>query len=155
MNRPAYEECYLESMKQKSRYLFRLIARNCPNCFEVISAYMQGEYRRNMDLGNPLYLNKTPKQILGSLHITPNPDAGISEAYDEFILDWMADIYVYLQWKYRLWSGELVKVIVPENLYEKYYPLHETSLENGADKLVKIYGLQIHHSISHAPHLNT
>ena len=65
MNRPAYEKCYLESMLQKSRYLFRLIARNCPKAFEVISAYMQGEYRWNMDLGNPLYLNKTPKQILG------------------------------------------------------------------------------------------
>lgn len=141
MNRPAYEECYLESMRQKSRYLFRLIARNCSNPFEIISAYMQGEYRRYMDLGNPLYLNKTPKQILGSLHITMNPDAGISETYDEFILDWMADIYVYLQWKYGLWSGELVKTITPEDLYGKYYPLHEASLENGTDKLVKIYGL--------------
>lgn len=141
MNRPAYEECYLESVRQKSRYLFRLIARNCSNPLEIISAYMQGEYRWYMDLGNPLYLNKTPKQILGSLHITMDPDAGISEIYDEFILDWMADIYVYLQWKYGLWSGELVKAITPEDLYEKYYPLHEASLENGADKLVRIYGL--------------
>lgn len=98
MSRPAYEECYLESMMQKNRYLFRLMARNCSDVFGVISEYMQGEYRRNMDIGNPLYLNKTPKQILGSLHITINPEAGISKEYDEFILDWMADVYVYLQW---------------------------------------------------------
>lgn len=141
MNRPAYEKCYLEGMLQKSRYLFCLIARNCPQVFEVISAYMQGEYRRNMDLGNPLYLNKTPKQILGSLDISINPNAGISQEYDEFILDWMADIYVYLQWKYGLWSSEIVKKVKPEELYKKYYPLHEASLENGAQKLIKIYGL--------------
>ena len=141
MNKPAYEECYLEGMLQKSRYLFRLIGRNCADAFQVISAYMQGEYRRNMDLGNPLYLNKTPKQILGSLGIVINSEMKSSKDYDEFILDWMADIYVYLQWKYGLCSAKIVKRIAPEELYQKYDPLHETSLQNGVEKLMEIYGM--------------
>lgn len=142
MNKPAYEECYLESMLQKTRYLFRLIGRNCPDVFQTISVYMQGEYRRNMDLGNPLYLNKTPKQILGSLGIKIDTEVKISKDYDEFILDWMADVYVYLQWKYGLYSGKIVEKISPEDLYRKYYPLHEASLQNGAEKLMEIYGLK-------------
>lgn len=141
MNRPAYDECYLESMLQKNRYLFRLMARNCKDVYAAVSAYMQGDYRRNMDLGNPLYLNKTPKQILGSLNIEINPEVEISKEHDEFILEWMADIYVYLQWKYGLSSSEIVGRITPEDLYEKYYPLHEASLENGSEKLKNIYEL--------------
>lgn len=63
---PAYDVAYLDSMIKKHRYLFKLIGRNCEgNAFAVIDRYLRGEYRKRMDEGNPLYLNKTPKQILG------------------------------------------------------------------------------------------
>lgn len=136
---PAYDECYLDSMIQKTRYLFKLTARNCEDAFSTITDYMNGEYRKNMDQGNPLFLNKTPKQILGSIHVTIDENAPISETYDEFILEWMADIYTYMQWKYALLSADIVKQITPEELYSKYCPLHEASIENGADKLFHIY----------------
>lgn len=55
-----------------------------------------------MKLLNPLYLNKLPKQILGSLGVTIQEDSEISEEYDEFILEWMADVYTYMQWKYDI-----------------------------------------------------
>jgi hypothetical protein len=54
---------------------------------------------------------------------------------------WMADIYMYMQWKYNIFSAEIVNKIKPEELYLKYYPLHEASVENGVDKLRKIYGI--------------
>ena len=139
MKMPAYDECYLEGMLQKNRYLFKLMARNCDNVFQVISDYMNGEYRKYMDMGNPLYLNKTPKQILGSLGINISEYDNISEQYDEFILEWMADIYVYMQWKHNILSSEIVMKIKPEALYQKYSPLHETSIENGVEKLKEIY----------------
>lgn len=135
MKMPAYDECYLEGMIQKTRYLFKLIARNCDDAFQVIRDYMNGIYRNYMDVGNPLYLNKTPKQILGSLGICIENYDQISEKYDEFIFEWMADIYTFMQWKYELKSCEIVEKIKPEELYMKYYPLHETSLENGVEKL--------------------
>lgn len=135
MQMPAYDEAYLDSMIQKTRYLFKLIARNCDRVFDVIREYMEGEYRERMDDGNPLYLNKTPKQILGSLGIRIENDEEISEAYDEFILEWMADIYTYMQWKWNLPSKDIVQGVGPAELYGKYYPLHEASIENGADKL--------------------
>ena len=74
-----------------------------------------------MDEGNPLFLNKTPKQILGSLRVEIRTDADISDKYDEFILEWMA------------------AKIKPEELYSLYNPLHETSLENSIEKLKTIY----------------
>lgn len=136
---PAYDECYLDSMIQKIRYLFKLIARNCEDVFGIITDYMEGEYRQRMDEGNPLYLNKTPKQILGSLDISIHNLTEIAEAYDEFILEWMADIYTYMQWSYNISSKEIVKRIKPEELYSKYDPLHETSIRNGAEKLWNIF----------------
>ncbi len=136
---PAYDECYLDGMFQKIRYLFKLIARNCDDVFGVITDYMEGEYRQRMDEGNPLYLNKTPKQILGSLDILIHNLTEISEEYDEFILEWMADIYTYIQWSYNISSKEIVKRIEPEELYSKYDPLHETSIKNGVEKLLEIY----------------
>lgn len=58
-----------------------------------------------------------------------------------FILEWMADIYTYMQWKYNLMSEKIVDKIKPEDLYKKFLPLHEASLENGAEKLRKIYNI--------------
>lgn len=141
MNRPAYDEAYLEDMLQKTRYLFKLIARNCTNIFSVVTDYMECDYRKHMDEANPLYLNKTPKQILGSMNISIQKDAEISREYDEFILEWMADIYTYMQWKYGMTSESIVKKIKPEALYKKYSPLHEMSVKNGVDRLLEIYGL--------------
>ena len=133
--------CYYDSMIQKNRYLFKLIARNTDEPFHVIKDYMKSDYRKAMDRGNPLYLNKTPKQILGSIGIRIQPEAGINEKYDEFILEWMADVYTYMQWKYDLKSEDIADKIKPEELYNKYFPLHEASLENGAEKLKKIYNI--------------
>lgn len=128
-------------MIQKTRYLFKLISRNCNDVFKVISDYMNSDYRQYMDMGNPLYLNKSPKQVLGELGIEINEYNNISETYDEFILEWIADIYTYLQWKHNLSSKTIAEAISPEDLYSKYYPLHETSVENGVDKLKQIYNL--------------
>lgn len=137
----AYDECYLDSMLLKHRYLFKLIARNCEDAFAVIVDYMNGEYRKRMDEGNPLYLNKTPKQILGSMGIQIQEYEKISDTYDEFILEWMADIYTYMQWTYSIASADIVRKIQPRDLYDKYSPLHETSLKNGVEKLKNIYQL--------------
>ena len=133
--------CYFDSMIQKNRYLFKLIARNTDEPFCVIKDYMKSDYRKAMDFGNPLYLNKTPKQILGSIGIKIDSEAGINEKYDEFILEWMADVYTYMQWKYNLKSEDIVDKIKPKELYNKYFPLHEASLENGVEKLKKICNL--------------
>ena len=139
MTIPAYDESYLDSMMQKTRYLFRIIARNSQQAFDVITDYMISDYREYMDMGNPLYLNKTPKQILSSIGFDADFNAEISDLYDEFIFDWMADIYTLLQWQYGLWSKDIVNRIPSGILYKKYNPLHEASLENGIRKLYDIY----------------
>ncbi len=141
MSDTAYDACYYDMMIQKNRYLFKLTARNTDSPFQVIEAYMKSDYRKAMDRGNPLYLNKTPKQILGNMGIRISPDNQMSEKYDEFILEWMADVYTYMQWKYKLLSENIVEKIKPEELYKKYSPLHEASLENSVEKLRKIYNV--------------
>ena len=135
---PAYGESSLDGMITKTRYLFKLIGRNCADPFSAIASYMKSDYRKYMDMGNPMYLNKTPKQIMEELDIRIQNDCEINEKYDEFILEWMADIYVYMQWKYDLSSAEIIEKTTPESLYQKYYPLHETSIENGVRKLLSM-----------------
>lgn len=142
MKKPAYDECYLDMMIQKGRYLFKLIGRNCGDVFCMITEYMKSDYRKYMDMGNPLYLNKTPKQILGNMGLHVDVNADINEKWDEFILEWMSDIYVYLQWYYGIYSSDIAEKIKPEKLYSMYHPLHEASVSNACGKLIKIYGLQ-------------
>ena len=60
MTIPAYDESYLDSMMQKTRYLFRIIARNSQQAFDVITDYMTSDYREYMDMGNPLYHSIRP-----------------------------------------------------------------------------------------------
>lgn len=141
MSKPAYDEGYLDDMYLKNRYLFKLIARNCREPFSAIRQYMESDCRKGMDVGNPKYLNKTPKQILGDMGIRISAKAGISEQYDEFILEWMADIYTYIQWYYNIPSAVIGVKIAPEQLYQKYFPMHEAAVSRGAEKLVKQYGL--------------
>lgn len=141
MSKPAYDVSYYDSMTEKGRYLFKLIARNTENPFPVIVKYMNSEYRRNMDGGNPLFLNKTPKQILESVGIAVRNQFDIKGEYDESILAWMADVYTYLQWYYNLQSKDIVQKIPPKELYGMYSPLHEASLSNCGEKLKAIYHL--------------
>lgn len=143
MEKRAYDSCYLDMMIQKGRYLFKLIGRNAEDVFYTIEAYMTGDYRKHMDMGNPLYLNKTPKQILGEMKIQIDEQKQENPVMDEFILEWMSDIYTYMQWSRNIPSAEIVSVIKPEELYRKYYPLHETSVENGVEKLCGIYGFRV------------
>ena len=72
MSKMAYDMYYYDSMLQKTRYLFKLIARNTDEPFRVVRDYMKSDYRRAMDWENPLYLSKTPKQNLGSFEISIN-----------------------------------------------------------------------------------
>ena len=143
MCRKAYDEVYLDFMIQKTRYLFKLIARSDIEAFSTIESYMCCDYRKYMDNGNPLYLNKTPKQILSSIGIQCQHDMEISEEYDEFIMEWIADIYTYMQWNYNLSSKEIVKKIKPNELYRKFNPLHEMSIKNAVERLVEMHQINI------------
>ena len=70
MNNPAYDSGYLNSAKLSGRYLFKLIARNCSDCFGIIYKYMKSDYRRYMDMGKPINYLKNPKMIMAKMEIS-------------------------------------------------------------------------------------
>ena len=131
----SYDKVYLDHMLKEHEYLFRLFSRKDINTFDAIRLYMISEQRALMDIGNSKAINMTPKQLINrmfeqcSLH-SENDDC------DEFILNWMARIYVLLQFQTSKSSTEIVNRVSPEWLYNNYSPLHETSDTNGVSKVL-------------------
>lgn len=130
----SYDEVYLQSAYDIHEYLFHMFIDSGYDFFECINAYMNGHERQLMDMGNPLALNLTPKQLLNRMD-----KKGISKAdneeIDPFISNWIADMLVYLQWFYEISSKEIVEKLDVKKLYQMYSPLHEASISNGAAKL--------------------
>ena len=119
----SYDEIYLPHMLKMHEYLFRLFARSDADTFDVVRLYMISEQRAAMDVGHPKYINMTPKK----------------DNRDEFIMNWMARIYVLLQFQTEKSSVEIVNRVSPEWLYDHYSPLHEASDVNGVRKILEIF----------------
>lgn len=134
----SYDEIYLPHMLKMHEYLFRLFARSDADTFDVVRLYMISEQRAAMDVGHPKYINMTPKQLINRLHenfiLNPKKDNR-----DEFIMNWMARIYVLLQFQTEKSSVEIVNRVSPEWLYDHYSPLHEASDVNGVRKILEIF----------------
>lgn len=111
--------------------------------FSLIDAYMRhSEIRRKMDEGNWSALNKGHKQVLNSIDYSLGKPNDHSMELDGILLDWMARIYVLLQWAYRIPSAEISRVLPAAELCRTYNPLHETSEKTACEKLIHKYFLE-------------
>lgn len=143
MIKPAYDELYLQSNIELHKLLFLDFFQNVPyknyNFYELVDLYFStSEIRAKMDAGNWSALNKGDKQLLNDIDISGlnfDMDKNKNIYIDYFIVKWMAEIYVYLQWKYNIPSTEIIKNIPSLSLAKMYSPLHETSIENACEKL--------------------
>ena len=130
----AYDKVYLDSIYKIHEYLFHLFMESEFDYFDCIRKYLHSNGRKLMDMGNPLALNETPKRLFGKIQ-NQNIQIGSNEIIDPIISNWVADIYVYLQWSRNIPSAFLCDRIDPKRLYSMYYPLHETSIEQAGRKL--------------------
>ena len=137
----AYDALYLNDVCKVHRYLFTLLNRNKEyDTFSLIDSYMQhSEIRSRMDVGNWSALNKSGKQLYNSTPLKYAKGSNIQDDYDDAILEWVADIYVRMQWKYNIPSTFLSQKIPAKDIYKAYYPLHETSYDNACAKLYNKY----------------
>ena len=137
----AYDRIYLHSVVYHSQALFRIMSDRDENLFDALRLYMISFQRMLMDVGNPLAINKTPRQLISRMYDGYKLKSGDSQAgnYDKFILNWMARIYVRLQFETCMSSMHIVNVLKPEWLYKYYYPLHEASIENALRKINDIF----------------
>lgn len=135
----AYDKFYLSGIFKITRFLLHIFIHSGHDYFGCIKEYMgNSSIRRKMDEGNWSALNKGIKQLCNSVDVADVP--GNDNAYmDEIMSDWISDIYVYMQWKYKLVSADIVKHLPPELLYDLYHPLHETGIDSACDKLYKRY----------------
>lgn len=139
----AYDKFYLSGIFKITRFLFHIFIQSGHDYFACINEYMKhSTIRKKMDEGNWSALNKGIKQLRNSVDITDVCEN--DNAYmDEIMSDWISDIYVYLQWKYKLVSANIVEYLPPELLYDLYNPLHETGIDNACDKLYKRYNYAV------------
>ena len=134
----SYDKAYLNSTIKIHEYLLHQFVSSGYSFFDLLDKYLLSEVRRQIDDGNPLALNLTPHQLLSRI-----PLNGIKKSdntnIDPFITNWMANILVYIQWYYEISSKEIAKKIDLKKLYGLYYPLHETALVIGADKVYAMF----------------
>jgi len=138
--RPAYDEMYLSDVMKVHRYLFELMEQ-CKqyDTLSMIDSYMRfSKIRKKIDSGNWSALNKSGKQLYNDIPLQFCKERGIEE-YDDIILDWIADMYVLLQWKYNLPSAYISFTLPADKMKEAYFPLHETSYNNSCEKLYHKY----------------
>ena len=135
LTKVAYDKDYLIGTMDLTRLVFIMLnEQNILNIYDQIDAYFQtSEIRERMDKGNWSALMKGSKQVFNS--IDKSNCANDNEKSDDIMLHWLADITVYLQWKYNLSSREFNTKCDARTLANLYYPLHETSINNAADKL--------------------
>lgn len=139
----AYDKLYLNDVMKVHRYLFVLMEQNTEyDTFSMIDSYMRySNIRHKMDLGNWSALNKSGKQLYNDIpfYNCKKKRKECQQQYDNTILEWMANIYVLLQWKYNISSFSLNLIIPADELYKTYFPLHETSYKNACEKLYNKY----------------
>lgn len=135
----SYDPFYLTGILKVTRFLFHKFIDSGYDFFDAIKRYMEHSLiRQKMDQGNWSALNKGINQLYHSVDFTDAPKSDNSDM-DGIMSDWIADVYVYMQWRYRMSSSDLVKRLPPEELRQLYYPLHETSLSVACEKLYQRY----------------
>lgn len=140
---PAYNELYLEGVENVTRLVFTCLVDSEYDFFDAVDAYMQtSEIRKKMDIGNSSALMKGHLQILHSIDFSGcKPNTENEENIDSILYHFMADIYVYLQWKYSLSSKEINEKVPARELARIFYPLHETSIAVACRKICHKYRL--------------
>lgn len=134
----AYNEIYLDSTLKIHEYLLHLFISSEYDFFDLLKGYLMSEERRNIDEGNPLSLNLTPRQLMNRIPLY-NIGKGDNTKIDPFVTNWIADVLVYLQWDYEMASSEIAEKVDLKRLYRLYNPLHETALSIGTDKVFAIF----------------
>lgn len=138
-NSYAYDPFYLTGILKITRFLFHKFIESGHDFFGSVKNYMeQSPIRQKMDQGNWSALNKGINQLYHSVNLAAIPQNDNSYM-DGIMSDWLADVYVYMQWRYRISSIDLVQCLTPEELCELYYPLHEASLSVACEKLYQRY----------------
>lgn len=137
----AYDSSYLEDVEDVHTLLFlKLNEIEQYSLCSMIDEYMQhSEIRKKMDKGNWSALNKGYKQLLHSIDFTRCKPKADNTEYDNILLEWVAHVYVMLQWKYNIPSKTISQKVPAELMMKLYNPLHETSYPNACEKIYKKY----------------
>ncbi len=139
----AYDALYLDDNINVHSLLFSKFNEvEQYSVYSMIDTYMQtSEIRKKMDVGNWSALNKGYKQLFNSADYSQceKRNANDYEEADWILLEWIATIYVIMQWKYIIPSEKINQAIPSLQLAHYYHPLSETSHLNACEKLFNKY----------------
>ncbi len=130
----AFPREYLEPLMMLTRYAFKKWNESDIDIFSAVDEYMKNSWvRQGMDRGLSPYLNKGVNQVVNSIN-KENCEKSEKPLSDSIVY-FLADIYTYLQWRYRLSSKEIIQKIPSRLLASMYMPLHEVSISKACEKL--------------------
>lgn len=142
----SYYDGYLDQVMEAWSYALVLISRQNCNCWGVMDRFLAGTafneiYKRE----NPKYLNMSPLQLLETMEFEDQfkwkktKQKKDDKDIDEVIIAWVGRLLAYFQWKYSIDFRDWIKYENTRAIYNIYYPLHEASYDNAADKLYERY----------------
>ncbi len=150
--KPNYYDGYLDEVMDTLSYAFVLIVQTPCNKWIVMDKLLGGTaYNEIHTRENPKYLNMSPLQILETMEFEDSfawkktKQQPGDEDIDETIIEWVGNLLAYFQWKYSIDFRDWLKYESVQSIYNIYYPLHEASYDNAADKLYERYQYYIKH----------
>ena len=141
----AYDELYLKQFEKAVAAVFMHMTEICCNVEDTLNAFLGSTVFKDIhDRANPMYLNKSPRQLFECLTFDEEFDVeatypDTSKDYDRDILYWTAIVLVRFQWYYNIDFSDWLNYFSFQDVYNKFYPAHEASYQYTVELLKDEY----------------
>ncbi len=127
----AYDEAYLDEVRENQGKLFDLFLSLNPDCStaDFIERYMGSETRKAIDKGQAYVSTMDYHELYDYFLFHEGYSMKKGKDLDGFLPRWIGEFYAYYQWFYDIPSAMLTKRIPIAFLVKAYPGLHDLDLD--------------------------
>ncbi len=135
--RHAYERVYLSDICELQARMFELIREYITGVDEkwYIRRFMKSRCRELLDIGNFVWANKTPDELIDAFLIEIDNKIVKGDSWGGFLPYWVGLMYSFYQWKYNTPSKEIIELLPLEDMERYFAVMHELGDEDAIDRL--------------------
>lgn len=144
--KPFYDFQYTDSQRKVVEWLFMMFSFNAdnteelnPNFEQKIKEFCLSDNRKQVESGNGLALNKTPRQVYSAIY-GKRPSEEM-EHYRDITASWVGDVFFMLHWKYGIPHRELAELPWTK-IYNKGILMAELPVTRSCENIIQVFHLQ-------------